>query len=397
VSHRLARSADAHDMWDGSRNGKHVGWSFNLGSFGGTQVRVHVTFVLLLAWIWFTQYQAGGTAAAWQGVAFSLAVFACVVLHEFGHALAARRYGIRTPDITLLPIGGLARLERMPEQPLQELVIAIAGPLVNVVIAGIIVVALGYTIGLDEISQIDNPRADFLARLAGVNVFLVLFNLIPAFPMDGGRVLRALLAFWLPWARATRVAATIGQGFAVLFGVLGLFYSPLLLLIAIFVYLAAAGEAQHAQLRDVARNVLVSDVMITKFSSLQRSSTLDEAVELLLATTQQEFPVVDLNGRFEGLLTRNAMIRALRDAGPATPVASAMRTDIPVTHPSKTLRDSLRTMQAAAVPAMAVADDAGRLVGLMTHENLGEMLMVSAATEGFRFGRLRRGPGRAGL
>ena len=374
-----------------------MAWSFNLGTFGGTQVRVHVTFALLLAWIWFSQYQAGGSAAAWQGVAFSLAVFACVVLHEFGHALAARRYGIRTPDITLLPIGGLARLERMPDQPLQELVIAIAGPLVNVVIAAIIFLALGSTVGLGEIGQIDNPQADFLARLAGVNVFLVLFNLIPAFPMDGGRVLRAVLAFWLKWSRATQVAARIGQGFAVLFGVLGLFYNPLLIFIAIFVYLAAAGEAQNAQLRDVAKSVLVSDVMITKFSSLQRSSTLDEAVELLLATTQHEFPVVDATGRFEGLLTRDAMIQALHQGGPGTPVASAMRTDIPVTHLRRTLQESLRIMQAANVPAVAVADETGRLVGLITHENLGEMLMVRAATQGFRFGRLRRGPGRVGL
>jgi Zn-dependent protease/CBS domain-containing protein len=374
-----------------------VAWSFNLGTFGGTQVRVHVTFALLLAWIWFSQYQAGGSAAAWQGVAFSLAVFACVVLHEFGHALAARRYGIRTPDITLLPIGGLARLERMPDQPLQELVIAIAGPLVNVVIAGIIFLALGSTVGLGEIGQIDNPQADFLARLASVNVFLVLFNLIPAFPMDGGRVLRAVLAFWLKWSRATQVAARIGQGFAVLFGVLGLFYNPLLIFIAIFVYLAAAGEAQNAQLRDVAKSVLVSDVMITKFTSLQRSSTLDEAVELLLATTQHEFPVVDASGRFEGLLTRDAMIHALHRGGPGTPVASAMRTDIPITHPRRPLQESLRIMQAANVPAVAVADETGRLVGLITHENLGEMLMVRAATQGFRFGRLRRGPGRVGL
>jgi Zn-dependent protease/CBS domain-containing protein len=376
---------------------RSVAWSFNLGTFGGTQVRVHVTFALLLAWIWFTQYQAGGTAAAWQGVAFILAVFACVVLHEFGHALAARRYGIKTPDITLLPIGGLARLERMPTQPMQELVIAIAGPLVNVVIAAILFLALGYTVGLGEIGQIDNPRVDFLARLASVNVFLVVFNLIPAFPMDGGRVLRALLAFWLPLPRATQVAATVGQGFAILFAVLGLFYNPLLIFIAIFVYLAAAGEAQNAQLRDVARSVLVSDVMITKFSSLQRSSTLDEAVELLLATTQHEFPIVDPNGRFQGLLTRDAMIQALRDGGPSTPVVSAMRTDIPVTHPRKTLQESLRIMQAAAVPAVAVADETGRLVGLLTHENLGEMLMVRAATQGFRFGHLRRGPGRVGL
>src|SRR5919197_4210104 len=152
-------------------------WSFKIGTFGGTEVRIHVTFALLLLWIWFVHYRIGGTPAAWEGVIFILAVFLCVVLHEFGHVLAARRYGINTPDITLLPIGGLARLERMPDQPLQELVIAIAGPLVNEVIAAIIFLALGSTVGLREIGQIDNPQADFLARLAGVNVFLVVFNL----------------------------------------------------------------------------------------------------------------------------------------------------------------------------------------------------------------------------
>src|SRR5690606_33962963 len=160
-------------------------WSFKIGAFGGTEVRVHVTFALLLLWIWFIQYQAGGAAEAWEGVLFIIAVFACVVLHEFGHALMARRYGIRTPDITLLPIGGLARLERMPEEPGQELMIAIAGPMVNVVIAGIIFLALGGSAGLQQMMEVQDPRADFLVRLAGVNIFLVLFNMIPAFPMDG--------------------------------------------------------------------------------------------------------------------------------------------------------------------------------------------------------------------
>jgi Zn-dependent protease/CBS domain-containing protein len=372
-------------------------WSVKIGTFGGTEVRIHVTFALLLAWIWFAHYQVGGTAAAWQGVLYILAVFFCVVLHEFGHVIAARRYGIRTPDITLLPIGGLARLERMPEEPWQEFVIAIAGPLVNVAIAVIIFVALGYTVGLEQIGQIDNPRADFFARLAGVNVFLVLFNLIPAFPMDGGRVLRAVIAIWQPWSRATQIAATIGQGFAFVLGFIGLLYSPMLIFIAIFVYLAAAAEAQTAQLREVAASVLVGDVMITKFSRLERAATIDQAIELLLATTQHEFPVVDADGRFEGLLTRDAMIKALRDSGPAAPVVSAISKDIPVTHPRKSLQDSLRVMQESGASAIAVVDDAGKLVGLMTHENLGEMLMVrSARPEGFRFGRLRRQPGTAG-
>lgn len=369
-----------------------MGWSLNLGTIAGTIIRVHFTFLLLLVWIWLMHYQIGGAAAAWQGVVFILAVFACVVLHEFGHIAAARYFGIATPDITLLPIGGVARLERMPEEPGQEFVIAVAGPLVNVAIAGLILLALGGPAAVGEMAVIEDPRTDFLVRLAGVNIFLVLFNMIPAFPMDGGRILRAVLASRLSWPRATQIAATIGQGLAFVFGFVGLFYNPLLIFIGIFVYLAAAAEAQNAQMREVATSVLVGDVMITEFARLDRSATLDEAIEMLLATTQHEFPVVDSAGHLEGLVTRNDMIRTLKEKGPAAPVASAMRTDIPRIHYRKCLEESLRLMQEANVPAVAVTDKAGRLVGLLTHETIGEMLMVrSAVPDAFRFGHLRRG------
>lgn len=367
-------------------------WSFKIGTIAGTTIRVHVTFLLLLVWIWFMHYQIGGASAAWEGVAFILAIFLCVVLHEFGHAAAARRFGIRTPEMTLLPIGGVARLERMPEEPKQEFVIAIAGPLVNVVIAGAIFLLLGGWAGLGQMIDVEDPRVNFLARLAGVNVFLVLFNLIPAFPMDGGRVLRAILASRLSWSRATQVAASVGQGLAFVFGFVGLFYNPLLIFIGIFVYLAAAAEAQNAQIRAVATSVLVSDVMITEFVALDRSATMDEAVDRLLATTQAEFPVVDSAGRMEGLLTRDDMIRALKEKGTGAPVVEAMRTDIPKIHYRKRLEESLKLMQEANVPALAVVDGTDRLVGLVTRETIGEMMMVRAATpQGFRFGRLRRG------
>lgn len=366
-------------------------WSFSIGKFAGTVVRIHITFFLLLIWIWFMHYQIGGTAAAWEGVAFILAIFACVVLHEFGHALAARRYGIRTPDITLLPIGGLARLERMPEEPSQEFFIAVAGPLVNVVIAVIIFIALGGTAGIEQMLQVENPRADFLVRLAGVNVFLVLFNMIPAFPMDGGRVLRALLATRLTWARATQIAANIGQGLAFLFGFLGLLYNPLLIFIAIFVYLAAAAEAQNAQIRDISNSVLTGDVMITEYAALDRSASIREAIDRLLATTQSEFPIVDGSGHLEGLLTRNDIIAALKDPGPDTPVVQVMRTDVPRVHRRQSLTEGFRLMQEKNAPAVAVVDSGDRLVGLLTHETIGEMMMVrSAMPEGFRFGRMRR-------
>ncbi|MBN7775043.1 site-2 protease family protein [Nitratireductor aquimarinus] len=368
-----------------------MGWSFNIGKIGGTVLRVHVTFFLLLVWIWFMHYQIGGTTAAWEGVAFIVAVFACVVLHEFGHALAARHYGIKTPDITLLPIGGLARLERMPEEPRQELVIAIAGPMVNVVIAALIIFALGGTAGIEQMLQVEDPRADFLVRLAGVNIFLVLFNLIPAFPMDGGRVLRALLATRLSWAKATQIAANIGQGLAFLFGFLGLLYNPLLIFIAIFVYLAASAEAQNAQIKSLANSVLAGDVMVTKFATLSRSASIGEAIDLLLATTQNEFPVVDAQGHLEGLITRNDMIRVLRDAGPDAPAASAMRAGLPTIHKQQSLTEGVRLMQETQAPAVAVLDSHERLAGLITHETIGEMIMVRAAMpEGFRFAALRK-------
>lgn len=367
-----------------------MGWSLNLGTIAGTIIRVHFTFLLLLIWIWLMHYRIGGAAAAWGGVVFILAVFACVVLHEFGHIAAARYFGIRTPDITLLPIGGVARLERMPEEPGQEFVIAVAGPLVNVVIAALIFMVLQGPATIEQMAVIEDPHTGFLARLAGVNVFLVLFNMIPAFPMDGGRILRAALATRLSWSRATQVAATIGQGMAFVFGFVGLFYNPLLIFIGIFVYLAAAAEAQNAQIRQMATSVLVGDVMITEFARLERSATLHEAVEMLLATTQHEFPVVDSNGHLEGLVTRDDMIHALKEKGPDAPVASAMRTDIPQIHYRKCLEESLRLMQHANAPAVAVTDNTGRLAGLLTHETIGEMLMVrSAVPEAFRFGRRR--------
>ncbi|RUV60321.1 MULTISPECIES: site-2 protease family protein [unclassified Mesorhizobium] len=367
-----------------------MSWSLNLGTIAGTTVRVHFTFLLLLVWIWLTHYRIGGTPAAWEGVAFIIAVFACVVLHEFGHIAAARYFGIGTPDITLFPIGGVARLERMPEEPGQEFVIAVAGPLVNVAIAALIFALIGGSAGVEQMAGIEDPRMNFLARLAGVNVFLVLFNMIPAFPMDGGRILRAALAARLSWSRATQIAATIGQGLAFVFGFVGLFYNPLLIFIGIFVYLAAAAEAQNAQIREVATSVLVGDVMITEFARLERSATLDEAIEMLLATTQHDFPVTDTAGHLKGLVTRNDMIRTLKEKGPAEPVASAMRSDIPKIHYRKSLEESLRLMQQADVPAVAVVDSSDRLVGLMTHETIGEMLMVrSAVSDAFRFGRLR--------
>src|SRR5437016_9212220 len=218
-------------------------WSIKIARISGIEVRIHVTFLLFLAWIGFTYYQVGGSAAAAEGVLFILALFGCVLLHEFGHALAARAFGIRTPDITLLPIGGVARLQRMPDKPWQELAVAVAGPLVNVVIAAVLIFVLGRRAEFQSLQHLEQPGIEMLAKLASVNISLVLFNLIPAFPMDGGRVLRSVLAMTMNYARATQVAAWIGQGLAFVFGFIGLFSNPMLIFIAFFIFLGAQQEA----------------------------------------------------------------------------------------------------------------------------------------------------------
>src|SRR6266700_1528127 len=212
-----------------------MSWSLNIGSIAGTQVRVHITFLLFLGWIFAASWVSEGSQAAWAGLAFMVLLFTCVLAHEFGHIFTARAFGVATPDVTLLPIGGLARLERIPEKPQEELLIAIAGPLVNVVIAYGLVLLAGAHLNMSDLATVESTKVSLIDRLAAVNLFLALFNMIPAFPMDGGRVLRALLASRLGFVRATEIAALIGQGCAFALGFIGLFWNPILIFIAIFV------------------------------------------------------------------------------------------------------------------------------------------------------------------
>jgi Zn-dependent protease/CBS domain-containing protein len=352
-------------------------WSIKIARIAGTEVRIHITFLLFLAWIGFSYYQVGGAAQAVPGILFILALFGCVLLHEFGHALAARAFGIPTPDITLLPIGGVARLQRMPDEPWQELIVAIAGPLVNVVIAGFLILFLGHPADLDNIDQMEHPGIGMLAKLASVNVMLVLFNMIPAFPMDGGRVLRALLAMALPYGRATQIAAWIGQALAFVFGFFGLFNNPLLLFIALFIFLGAQQEAAMAQMKDVCFNLPVSEAMVTHLVRLSPDATLEDAVEALLRTSQHEFPVVDAEDRILGVLTRDKLIAALRQKGSTTPVSEVMQRDLPVVRADEPFDKAFNLMQQSAFPALPVVDRLGRLQGLITPENVGELMMVS--------------------
>ncbi len=357
-----------------------MSWSITIARIAGSEIRIHLTFLILLAWIGIAQYMAGGADAALDSIAFVVAVFACVALHELGHALAARRYGISTPDITLLPIGGLARLSRVPEKPSEEIVIAVAGPAVNVVIAVALVVVFGARFEPVSMSEIENPTYGFLTRLAVVNIFLVLFNLIPAFPMDGGRVLRAVLAYRLGRRKATELAARIGQALAFAFGFLGLIGGNVILVfIAIFVYLAAAAEAGQVGLMEAARRIPIRRAMVTAFEALSPQSTVDDAASALIRTTQREFPIVDGAGHLRGFLTRDAMIAALQATGPQTPVIDVMSKEIPTVYQGQPLAIAVRRMQENGAPLVGVLDDDERLVGYVSQENLAEMMMLDAA------------------
>jgi Zn-dependent protease/CBS domain-containing protein len=369
----------------------YMGWSVTIGSIAGTAVRIHITFLLFLVWIFGASYASGGSAAAWTSVIFIILVFLCVLLHEFGHIFTARAFGVVTPDVVLLPIGGVARLERIPEKPAEEFLIAIAGPLVNIVIAGILFLFAGADVTSDAaVAALDNTRVPMVDKLAMVNLFLALFNLIPAFPMDGGRVLRAALSARLGFVRATEIAATIGQGAAFLLGFLGLFYNPILIFIAIFVYLAASSEAHMVALRGVSRGVPVVTATMTRLATLSPDAPIEEAVQTLLQTSQSEFPVIDGAGRPAGLLTRTDIIRALKEFGPESRVREAMTTDVVTIDRRRPLEEEVKLLQERSVPAVAVIEPDGRLVGLITTETLGELMMVSQAMpQGFN---LRGGP-----
>jgi Zn-dependent protease/CBS domain-containing protein len=353
-----------------------MSWSWKIGRIAGIPIYVHWTFLIFIGWLLWGHVAAGhDLARTVQGVGFVLAIFGCVVLHELGHALAARRYGVPTADITLLPIGGVARLQRIPDQPAQELVVALAGPAVNVAI-----VALLLLLGVRPVA-IENGQFlignQFLPNLLIVNTFLVLFNLLPAFPMDGGRVLRALLAMRMDYARATRVAASIGQFMAILFGFLGLAFNPMLMLIALFVWIGAEAESRQVLERLALRDVKVRSAMLTDFRTLSLSDTLGHAAELLLAGSQQDFPVVD-DGHLEAVLTRDALLEGLARIGRDGHVGEAPLRTLGRVEAGDFLVPAVARLREGGEPCLQVIES-GQPVGLLTLENIGEFLMVRSA------------------
>ena len=353
-------------------------WSWRIGRLAGIELRVHATFLILLGWLALLFYREAGPAGAARGVVFTLALFASVVLHELGHALTARRFGVGTRDITLLPIGGVARLESIPEQPWRELWVALAGPAVTLAIIVVLWAVL-------RLLQLPTGRPEELltqgggmpAELMWANVSLLVFNLLPAFPMDGGRVLRALLAMRMGHARATEHAARVGRAFALLFGLVGLIYNPLLVVIALFVWLGAAGEAAVVHMRDLLGGVPVERLMIRDVRTLAPTDTLETALGHVLAGFQQDFPVVD-GGRVVGVLTRAGMLAALAREGPAAAVRGAMATEFRTASPREAAEGAVARLRECECHTMPVLEG-GALRGVLTLDNVGEYVMIESA------------------
>ena len=355
-------------------------WSWKLATVAGIGLYVHATFFLLIAWVGITYWLAGGSAAALSGIAFILALFACVVLHELGHALTARRYGIRTRDITLLPIGGVSRLERIPDDPRQEVWVSLAGPAVNVVIAAALYAWLLVSQTLRPLSALTMASGPFLERLLLVNVSLAVFNLLPAFPMDGGRVLRALLAMRMDYVRATQVSAHVGQAMALVFGLIGLFSNPFLVFIAFFVWIGAAQEASMVQMRTALSGIPVSRAMLTNFQTVAPDDAAKRVLELILAGSQQDFPVVDggQGGRVAGVLLRSDVLKALAQRASDWRVRDVMRHEFEVVDAADMLDTALARLQSCNCHTLPVTSR-GALVGLLTMENVGEFLLIQSA------------------
>jgi Zn-dependent protease/CBS domain-containing protein len=354
-----------------------VKWSAKLGRFAGIDVYVHVTFLLLLLWIALIYWRQTGTlAGVMTGLTLIILLFVCVVLHEYGHALTARRFGIKTRNITLLPIGGLALLESMPRDPRQEILVALAGPAVNLAIAAALYLLLAVGGGPGGLLNLEFGRTGILQTLLAANLLLAIFNMLPAFPMDGGRVLRAVLALRMDRVRATRTAANVGQALAVGLGVLGLFGNPFLILIAVFVWIGAGTEAGAVEADVRLSRQPAGRAMITAYRTVAPDDSLAQAVDLTLAGSQKDFPVLD-GERIAGVLTQGAILRGLRDRGKEGTVGEFMQA-AQVADVGTSLATLLESIQASDTRLVCITRD-GRLAGIVDLDNISEYLRIQQA------------------
>jgi len=358
-------------------------WSWKIARISGIDIYIHATFLLLIYFVGISYWKQQGTLlAAISGVAYILALFFCVVLHEFGHSLTARRYGIRTQNITLLPIGGIATLEKMPDDPRQEINVAIAGPAVNFAIAIILYLYLYISNVQVTTEQSAMTEGSLLYRLMIVNIFLGAFNLLPAFPMDGGRVLRAVLALRIGHAKATQKAASIGQFLAVGMGLLGVMYNPFLLFIAIFIWFGASIESDAEQFKSILGHAKVRHAMLREFHTLSPNDNLARAVELTLAGSQKDFPVGDQSNLYK-VLHYGDLVKGLQERGEHALLSELSLEDIHSVDIDEPLGKLLNSMQGNPRQTICVTDG-GQVVGLLNLANIMEMIRIQQALKKHR-------------
>jgi len=356
-------------------------WSLYLGKPWGIKLFIHWTFLILIGWVLISQLSQGSTLqqALWP-VGFILAVFACVTFHEYGHALAARKYNVSTQKITLLPIGGIASLEKIPDKPSEELVVAAAGPLVNVVIAILIYLGLILSgtpvIFPTEMNQMN--ISNFFPMLMLVNIILVVFNLIPAFPMDGGRMLRALLAMRMDKIIATRWASSIGQFFAILFAFWGLMAgNPFIIFIAVFIYLGAQAEYQNMASVSLLSGFKVRDITMHKFTALHPYERLSHAIQIMLDSQEERFVVLS-DQQVVGTLTKRNIIEGLNNHGPDLSIQQAMNKDIQTVTEETPLEEAMNVFQQKGISLLPVMRET-QFIGLLDMDNIHEFMLIQSA------------------
>jgi Zn-dependent protease/CBS domain-containing protein len=356
-------------------------WSFVIAKVFGIPIRLHLTFVGFLLFIFLMNSMHGGIHSAFYGLLFIIAIFISVTIHEFGHSLVARSYGIEVKDITLLPIGGVSRIERLPEEPKQEFRIAITGPLVSFGIALVLFLLILAISGIKGFSGFSLVGGKFLPNLMWVNVMLGVFNILPGFPMDGGRVFRAILAQRMGFAQATRIAASVGQGFAILLGIVGLFFNIWLVFIAFFIYIGAGEEERAVHLRSILRNISAAQVMVTNFQKLSPEETLRKALEYIYHGFQEDFPVLRDN-EIVGVLTKNEILRALHKLGLDTKVGDVMRKDFVAVNPNQMLTDVYEEIRKCGCSSLPVVKGY-ELLGIITMEAIGRFFMYETAKQDY--------------
>lgn len=356
-------------------------WSLYLGKVGGVKIFIHWTFIFLISWILISNFQEGKNLLnGLYTIAFVLSVFVCVVLHELGHAFAARHFKYKTKDIIILPIGGMARMDELPENPKHELIVSIAGPVVNFLIALCLYPVIFWYVRIPAIfSILFNSPDTFLVSLFIVNISLALFNLLPAFPMDGGRVFRAVLSFFIDRVKATSIAARTGQVLAVGFFFIGIFYNPLLAFAGIFIFIIAQAENEYVKSKSILHNYTVRDVMMRKYYSLDAFDTIEDAVKGLLDVQITDFLIIE-KGRVIGTLNREGIIRGLSAKGKESSVLYVMNTKVVFLSPEMPLDKVFHQFNSNGHTLCPVIEN-NEVIGVVDANNILEFIMVRSIAE----------------